>query len=139
MKSKSKKSTLGNTTRERFFLPWHLSKLSVSAVQRAVLKATFAPFPVNASCRSRSSELRVHREDRQLRGFVTRPSEEVILVVHAFAKKTQQTAPADIKLARKRLKEMLDDKQNQENCCSTSRGNCQGDWIDRCGLQRTAT
>jgi hypothetical protein len=29
---------------------------------------------------------------------------------HAFAKKTQQTPPADIKLARKRLKEMLDEK-----------------------------
>jgi phage-related protein len=37
-------------------------------------------------------------------------SEEGILVVHAFAKKAQQTPPADIKLRRKRLKEMLDDK-----------------------------
>jgi phage-related protein len=65
------------------------------------------------------AELRVRGEDGQFRAFYFTASEEGILVVHAFAKKTQQTPPADIKLARKRLKEMLDDQWNQENYCST--------------------
>jgi phage-related protein len=54
--------------------------------------------------------LRVRGEDGQFRAFYFTASEEGILVVHAFARKTQQTPPADIKLARKRLKEMLDDQ-----------------------------
>src|SRR3954452_24664539 len=48
------------------------------------------------------AELRVHCGDGQFRAFYYTASEEGILVVHAFAKKTQQTSPADIKLARKR-------------------------------------
>jgi phage-related protein len=58
------------------------------------------------------AELRVRGEDGQFRAFyfTASDSEEGILAVHAFAKKTQQTPPADIKLARKRLKEMLDDQ-----------------------------
>lgn len=31
-----------------------------------------------------------------------------VVVVHAFIKKTQQTADRDLKLARKRVKELLD-------------------------------
>jgi phage-related protein len=56
------------------------------------------------------AELRVRGDDGQFRAFYFAASEEGIFVVHAFAKKTQQTPPADIKLARKRLKEMLDDR-----------------------------
>ena len=56
------------------------------------------------------AELRVHGEDGQFRAIYFTASAEGILVVHAFAKKTRQTQPSDIKLARKRLKEMLDDK-----------------------------
>jgi len=56
------------------------------------------------------AELRVHGEDGQFRAFYFTASAEGILVFHAFAKKKQQTSPADIRLARKRLKEMLDDK-----------------------------
>ena len=56
------------------------------------------------------AELRVHGEDGQFRAFYFTASAEGILVIHAFAKKTRQTPPADIRLARKRLKEMQDDK-----------------------------
>ncbi len=49
------------------------------------------------------AELRVRGEDGQFRVFYFAASEMGILVVHAFAKKTQQTPPSDIKLARKRL------------------------------------
>ena len=53
------------------------------------------------------AELRLHGEDGQFRVLYFTASEEGILVVHAFAKKTRQTPPSEIQLARKRLKEML--------------------------------
>ena len=54
------------------------------------------------------SELRVRVEDGIYRAFYYTASAEGILVFHAFAKKTRRTPPAEIQLARKRLKELLD-------------------------------
>jgi len=55
------------------------------------------------------SELRLHSADGQFRTFYFKASAEGILVLHAFVKKTQQTPPSEIQLARKRLKEMQDE------------------------------
>jgi phage-related protein len=54
------------------------------------------------------SELRVQGADGAYRAFYSTPSLEGILVFHAFVKKTRQTPAAEIELARKRLKELLD-------------------------------
>ena len=57
------------------------------------------------------SELRLHSEDGQFRTFYfVAASAKGILVLHAFVKKTQQTPPSEIQLARRRLKEMQDDE-----------------------------
>jgi phage-related protein len=55
------------------------------------------------------SELRLHSEDGQFRAFYFTASALGILVFHAFAKKTRQTAQAHIETGRRRLKEMLDE------------------------------
>ncbi len=55
------------------------------------------------------SELRLHSDDGQFRTFYLVASRKGILVIHAFAKKTQQTPPAQIELGRKRLKELQDE------------------------------
>jgi phage-related protein len=56
------------------------------------------------------SELRLHGEDGQFRAFYFTASAPGILVFHAFAKKTRQTAPAEIQTGRRRLKEMLNEE-----------------------------
>ena len=56
------------------------------------------------------AELRVRGVDGHFRVFYFAASDEGIMVMHAFAKKTSQTPDSDIQLARKRLKEMLHDK-----------------------------
>lgn len=56
------------------------------------------------------SELRLHSEDGQFRTFYFTASHEGILVIHAFVKKTRQTPPAEIELARRRLREMQNDQ-----------------------------
>jgi phage-related protein len=53
-------------------------------------------------------ELRVRGEDGIFRVFYYTASAAGVLVFHAFAKKTQRTPAAEIALARKRLKELLD-------------------------------
>jgi len=55
------------------------------------------------------AELRLHGADGQFRTFYFTATEQGILVIHAFPKKTRQTPPLEIKLGRKRLQEMLDD------------------------------
>jgi len=66
-----------------------------------------AQLPANArSCRL--SELRVKGKDGNFRAFYYAASLRGVLVFHAFVKKTQRTAPLEIELARKRLKELLD-------------------------------
>ena len=55
------------------------------------------------------SEIRLRNEDGQFRVFYFTASANGILVLHAFVKKTQQTPPSEIQLARKRLKEMQDE------------------------------
>jgi phage-related protein len=55
------------------------------------------------------SEMRLRSEDGQFRVFYFTASAEGILVLHAFVKKTQQTPPSEIQLARKQLKEMQDE------------------------------
>lgn len=57
-----------------------------------------------------ASELRLHGEDGRFRAFYFTASAEGILVFHAFAKKTRQTPPAEIRTGRRRLKEMLDEE-----------------------------
>ncbi len=54
------------------------------------------------------SELRLRSEDGQFRTFYYTTSIEGILVIHAFAKKSRQTPPAEIELGRRRLKELID-------------------------------
>ena len=52
-------------------------------------------------------ELRVRGDNGIFRVFYYTASPAAILVVHAFAKKTQRTPAGEIELARKRLKELL--------------------------------
>ena len=54
-------------------------------------------------------EIRLHSEDGQFRTFYFMASAKGILVIHAFVKKTEQTPPSELKLARRRLKEMEDE------------------------------
>ncbi len=53
------------------------------------------------------SELRVRGEDGTYRVFYFTLAPEGVLVFHAFVKKTRETPAAEIALARKRLKELL--------------------------------
>ena len=55
------------------------------------------------------SELRVRGEDGSYRAFYYTAASQGILVFHAFMKKTQRTPLLGIELARKRLKELLND------------------------------
>ena len=55
-----------------------------------------------------SAELRLKAADDIFRVFYYLASPKVVLVFHAFVKKTQRTPPLEIELARKRLKELLD-------------------------------
>ena len=52
-------------------------------------------------------ELRSSLPSRREVRLIFAVDEEIILVLHGFIKKTQRTPPAEIALARKRLKEML--------------------------------
>jgi phage-related protein len=54
------------------------------------------------------SELRVKGKDGAYRAFYYTPSARGVIVFHAFVKKTQQTPPLELELARTRLKEVLD-------------------------------
>ena len=54
------------------------------------------------------SELRLRGQDGIFRVFYHTAAPQGVLVFHAFVKKTQQTPPLEIDLARKRLKELLD-------------------------------
>jgi phage-related protein len=54
------------------------------------------------------SELRLRGQDGIFRVFYYTAAPQGVLVFHAFVKKTQQTPPLEIDLARKRLKELLD-------------------------------
>ena len=54
------------------------------------------------------SELRVKSKDGAYRAFYYNASPRGVIVFHAFVKKTQQTPPLELELARKRLKEVLD-------------------------------
>ena len=57
-----------------------------------------------------AAELRVRDESGTYRVFYYVASARGILVFHAFAKKTRNTPPLEIELARKRLKELFDDQ-----------------------------
>jgi phage-related protein len=56
------------------------------------------------------AELRVRDEHGAYRAFYYADSEAGVLVFHAFVKKSQRTPPLEIELARKRLKELLDEQ-----------------------------
>jgi len=53
------------------------------------------------------NELRVSGPDGTYRTFYYSAYQDRVLVFHAFAKKTQQTPQSEIKVAKKRLKELL--------------------------------
>jgi phage-related protein len=55
------------------------------------------------------AELRLHGEDGHYRTFYLASRARGVLVVHAFTKKTRQTPPSEIRMAQRRLKEMLDE------------------------------
>ena len=54
------------------------------------------------------SELRIQSKDGAYRAFYYTASARGVIVFHALVKKTQQTPPPELELARKRLKEVLD-------------------------------
>ncbi len=54
-------------------------------------------------------ELRIRDQAGIYRAFYFKKSKRGILIPHACVKKTQKTPPHEIMLARKRLKEMLDE------------------------------
>ncbi len=73
-------------------------------------KGSMLGMPVSRSMPSVAagvSELRVRDANGIYRAFYFVKSERGILIFHAFVKKTQKTPPAEIELARKRLKEEL--------------------------------
>lgn len=61
-------------------------------------------------------EIRLRGDDGHFRVFYFTASEDGILVIHAFVKKTEQTPQTQIKTARKRLKELIDGQS--ETCGS---------------------
>jgi phage-related protein len=56
------------------------------------------------------AELRLHSGDRQFRTFYFTANTDGIQVFHALVKKTPATSEADIRLGRKRWKEMQSDE-----------------------------
>lgn len=57
-----------------------------------------------------AAELRVRDAESAVRVFYFMKVNELIIVFHAFEKKTQKTPQHEIELSRKRLKEILDGK-----------------------------
>jgi phage-related protein len=68
------------------------------------------------------AEIRVHT-GREFRVLYVAKFDEAVYVLHAFEKKTQRTARADVELARARLKEILRKRaeMKSQNTGSTSR------------------
>lgn len=56
-------------------------------------------------------ELRVRDSSGIYRTFYYKKYKRGILILHAFSKKTQKTLPREMEIARKRLKEMLDEEE----------------------------
>lgn len=57
-------------------------------------------------------EVRVRTDEGAYRAFYVAKFEEAVYVLHAFQKKTKQTAKADIELGQKRYKQLLADRKN---------------------------
>ena len=57
-------------------------------------------------------EVRVRTDEGAYRAFYVAKFEEAVYVLHAFQKKTQQTAKADIELGQKRYKQLLANRKN---------------------------
>lgn len=55
-------------------------------------------------------ELRVSDETTTVRGFYSTANTEALAVLHAFQKKSQKRAVREIELARRRLREVLNEK-----------------------------
>lgn len=51
-------------------------------------------------------EIRVKDDTNEFRSFYIAKRRDAIYILHCFQKKTEQTAPADIALGKKRLKEL---------------------------------
>jgi phage-related protein len=57
-------------------------------------------------------EIRVRTDDGAYRAFYVAKFEEAVYVLHAFQKKTRQTAKQDIELGQKRYKQLLANRKN---------------------------
>ena len=57
-------------------------------------------------------EIRARTNDGAYRAFYVAKFEEAVYVLHAFQKKTQQTAKSDIDLGKKRYKQLLAEREN---------------------------
>lgn len=57
-------------------------------------------------------EVRVKTDDGAFRAFYVAKFEEAVYVLHAFQKKTRQTAKHDIDIGQKRYKELINDRKN---------------------------
>lgn len=58
-------------------------------------------------------EIRVRTNDSAFRAFYVAKFDEAVYVLHAFQKKTQQTAKSDIDLGKKRYKQLLEYRKNE--------------------------
>jgi len=65
----------------------------------------------NAAVAKGISELRIRGRDGIYRVFYYAQAERGILIVHGFMKKTRATEQRELELGRKRLKELLDEKE----------------------------
>jgi phage-related protein len=77
-------------------------------VQRGEQPEDFKPFPTIGPG---VEELRIRDESGAFRVIYTSRLAEAVFVLHAFQKKTQKTAPADIDLAKARYKALMKDQK----------------------------
>lgn len=62
---------------------------------------------------SGAQEIRIYDASGAFRVIYVAKFEEAIYVLHAFQKKTQRTAPADIQLARTRYRDLIKDRNHE--------------------------
>lgn len=66
-----------------------------------------------SSIGSGAQEIRIFEASGAFRVIYVAKFEEAIYVLHAFQKKTQRTAPADIQLARTRYRDLIKDRNHE--------------------------
>ena len=58
-------------------------------------------------------EIRVNSDQNQFRTIYVTKFIEAVYVLHAFQKKSQKTSPKDLKLAVKRFRQLINDRENE--------------------------